>query len=213
MQALKINIVRDDSNAHKSGLLAGDVIVKYNETHIGTADDLSAVVGANDSQAKVKVIRNDRLMEAIVAPGPLGVVLGDVNIASVPDGDPEPVLVKRAQEEIAASVSKVATSTTDGIPGKTIVDHHGVITAECAIGMNIIRDLFAQVTDIVGGRSGATQNSLRDISNTIMERLKSEAERIGANAVVGIRIDFNEFSGQGKSMLFAVGYGTAVTVS
>ena len=76
--------------------------------------------------------------------------------------------------------------------------------------MNIFKDLFAGVRDIVGGRSEAVQKTMRDSRRTALYELKKEAYEVGANAVVGVDLDYSEFSGGGRSMLFKVANGTAV---
>lgn len=78
--------------------------------------------------------------------------------------------------------------------------------------MNIFRDYFAAVTDIFGGRSSATQRVLRDARKTCLAELKKEADELGANAVIAVKLDYSEFSGGGKSMLFLVASGTAVVI-
>ena len=91
------------------------------------------------------------------------------------------------------------------------IDHEiEVITAECVFGMNIFRDLFAGIRDIFGGRSEASQKVLRDARQTCLHELKLEAKKLGADAIIGIDLDYQEFSGKGKGMLFLVASGTAV---
>jgi uncharacterized protein YbjQ (UPF0145 family) len=103
--------------------------------------------------------------------------------------------------------------TTEPIPqGFKIIDRKEIITAECAFGMNIFRDFFAGVRDFFGGRSSATQAVLRDSRRKVLEELRKEASHVGANAVIGVSLAYNEFSGQNKSMLFVVATGTAVTL-
>ncbi|WP_370980216.1 YbjQ family protein [Agaribacterium sp. ZY112] len=102
--------------------------------------------------------------------------------------------------------------TTETSPDLEIEERIEIITAECAFGMNIFKDLFAGVRDIVGGRSKATQGVLRDARKTVLSELRKEAYSIGANAVIAVDLDYNEFSGGGKSMLFVVASGTAVKV-
>lgn len=102
--------------------------------------------------------------------------------------------------------------TTEGYPqGLTITKRIEVVTAECAFGMNIFKDLFAGVRDIVGGRSQAVQNTLRDSRRTALYELKREAYEVGANAVVGVDLDYVELSVSG-SMVLLVASGTAVIV-
>lgn len=100
--------------------------------------------------------------------------------------------------------------TTEAYPqGLKIVERIEVVTAECAFGMNIFKDLFAGVRDIVGGRSEAVQKTLRDSRRTALYELKKEAYEVGANAVVGVDLDYVELSSAG-SMILLVASGTAV---
>ena len=101
--------------------------------------------------------------------------------------------------------------TTETAPSLNITKRIEVITAECAFGMNIFKDLFAAVRDVVGGRSEAVQKTLRDSRETVLYELKKEAHRVGANAVVGIDLDYMELS-TGGSMILMVASGTAVIV-
>ncbi len=87
-----------------------------------------------------------------------------------------------------------------------------VITAECVFGMNLFRDFFASITDILGGRSSSSQKVLRDARRTCLTELRREALIAGANAIVAVDLDYNEISGDGKNMLFLVASGTAVVV-
>lgn len=122
---------------------------------------------------------------------------------------------KREQDrirEVEERLHKLAVTTAPNLEGFTIVRTLDVITAECVFGMNIFRDLFASASDILGGRSAATQNVLRDARRTCLDELKTEALKLGANAVIAIDLDYSEISGQGKSMLFLVASGTAVVV-
>ncbi|MBL4783015.1 MAG: YbjQ family protein [Porticoccaceae bacterium] len=100
--------------------------------------------------------------------------------------------------------------TTECAPAFGIEKRLDIITAECALGMNIFRDIFSGVRDIVGGRSGGTQNILRDARKTVLKELREEAFDLGANAVIATSFNYSEFSGGGKSMLFVVATGTAV---
>lgn len=102
--------------------------------------------------------------------------------------------------------------TTEAFPqGLTINRRIEVVTAECAFGMNIFKDLFAGVRDIVGGRSEAVQKTLRDSRRTALYELKKEAHAVGANAVVGVDLDYVELSSAG-SMILLVASGTAVVI-
>ena len=85
-----------------------------------------------------------------------------------------------------------------------------IVTAECAFGMNIFKDLFAGVRNIVGGRSEAVQKTMRDSRRTALYELKKEAYEVGA--VVGVDLDYVELAGTGSSMVMLVASGTAVVI-
>ena len=110
------------------------------------------------------------------------------------------------QKEIDAVVL-----TTETAPNLNITKRIEIVTAECAFGMNIFKDLFAGVRDIVGGRSEAVQKTMRDSRKTVLYELKKEAYEVGANAVVGVDLDYVELSNAG-SMVMLVASGTAVVI-
>jgi len=101
------------------------------------------------------------------------------------------------------------TSTTGSVEGKRITQYHGIVAGDAVMGANFVRDFFARVTDVIGGRSGAYQKELRKARNVALEELMEEAVELGANAVVGVNLDTEVM---GESMLMVVATGTAVTV-
>ena len=101
--------------------------------------------------------------------------------------------------------------TTETAPNLNIIKRIEIVTAECAFGRNIFKDLFAGVRDIVGGRSEAVQKTMRDSRKTALYELKKEAYEVGANAVVGVDLDYVELSNAG-SMVMLVASGTAVVI-
>ena len=101
--------------------------------------------------------------------------------------------------------------TTETAPNLNITKRIEIVTAEVAYGMNIFKDLFASVRDVVGGRSEAVQATMRDARRTALYELKKEAHAVGANAVVGVDLDYVELS-SGGSMVMLVATGTAVIV-
>jgi uncharacterized protein YbjQ (UPF0145 family) len=105
----------------------------------------------------------------------------------------------------------IIVTTTPGIEGQPIRDYLGIVTGEVIVGANIFKDLFAGIRDIVGGRAGAYESTLRNARRQAFDELRAEAERLGANAVVGIDIDY-EVVGQGGSMLMVSVSGTAVRI-
>ncbi|MBL1173748.1 heavy metal-binding domain-containing protein [Pantanalinema sp. GBBB05] len=102
-------------------------------------------------------------------------------------------------------------TTTDSLEGKTIVAYYGVVSGEAILGANIFRDFFASIRDIVGGRSGMYEKSLREAKEIAMREMIEAAQAMGANAVIGIDIDYENISiGEGGSMLMVATSGTAV---
>lgn len=102
-------------------------------------------------------------------------------------------------------------TTTPTIEGKHIQQYIGIVTAETIIGANIFKDLFAGIRDIVGGRSGTYERVIEEARQSALAELQQKAQAMGANAVVGIDLDF-ETVGGGGSMLMVVATGTAVKV-
>lgn len=102
-------------------------------------------------------------------------------------------------------------STTPSLEGRPIQDYLGVATGEVIVGANIFKDLFAGIRDIVGGRAGAYESTLRNARNQAFSELENEAKRLGANAIVGVDIDY-EVVGDGGSMLMVSVSGTAVRI-
>jgi uncharacterized protein YbjQ (UPF0145 family) len=100
-------------------------------------------------------------------------------------------------------------STTPTLEGRPIRDYLGIVTGEVIVGANIFKDIFAGIRDIVGGRAGAYESTLRDARHEAFAELRAEAQRLGADAVVGVDIDY-EVVGQGGSMLMVSVSGTAV---
>jgi uncharacterized protein YbjQ (UPF0145 family) len=110
-------------------------------------------------------------------------------------------------------IAAVLLTTASSLEGYRITRTIDVVSAECAFGINVLRDLFAAVSDFFGGRSESTQKVLRDARITCLRELRREAVAVGANAVIGVRLDYSEFTGHGKSMLFLVATATAVDVT
>lgn len=113
-------------------------------------------------------------------------------------------------DEIKYLSSRITLTTETYMPDMPIAERLEVITAECVYGMNLFRDFFSTVRDVFGGRSRSSQKVLRDARKVCLDELKQEALLVGADAVVGIDLDYSEISGGAKSMLFIVASGTAV---
>jgi uncharacterized protein YbjQ (UPF0145 family) len=102
-------------------------------------------------------------------------------------------------------------TTTPTIEGKRIRDYRGIVTGEAILGANIFRDLFAGLRDIVGGRSAAYEKELRNAREVAMAEMSAAAKELGANAVVGVDLDY-EVLGQNNGMLMVSVSGTAVII-
>ncbi|MBB1527972.1 heavy metal-binding domain-containing protein [Pectobacterium carotovorum subsp. carotovorum] len=102
-------------------------------------------------------------------------------------------------------------STTPSLEGFTITEYCGVVTGEAILGANIFRDFFASIRDVVGSRSGAYEKELRKARQIAFKELQEQAEDLGANAIVGIDLDY-ETVGKDGSMLMVTVSGTAVKV-
>lgn len=98
-------------------------------------------------------------------------------------------------------------STTPNLEGRTIKKYLGIVAGEAILGANIVRDLFASITDIVGGRSGAYESKLADARQIALQEMEQQAKRLGANAVVGVDLDYEVVR---EGMLMVTAAGTAV---
>ncbi len=104
-------------------------------------------------------------------------------------------------------------STTPALEGKTIREYKGLVTGDAILGANIFRDLFAGIRDIIGGRAAAYEEELRKAKDIALREMEDNARKLGANAVVGVDIDYETISGMASgSMLMVIASGTAVLI-
>jgi len=125
--------------------------------------------------------------------------------------DQEQLQARRSLEREKIAAINAIVLTTETAPNLNITKRIEIVTAECAFGMNIFKDLFAGVRNVVGGRSKAVQKTMRDSRRMALYELKKEAYEVGANAVVGVDLDYVELSSAG-SMVMLVASGTAVLI-
>jgi uncharacterized protein YbjQ (UPF0145 family) len=100
-------------------------------------------------------------------------------------------------------------TTTNNVEGKKIVEYKGIVCGEVMMGANVVRDFLASITDVIGGRSGAYESKLKEGSEIAIREIQERAKRLGANAVVGVDIDYSEMR---EGMMMIVATGTAVVI-
>lgn len=100
-------------------------------------------------------------------------------------------------------------TTTPSVEGRSIRAYKGVVVGEAILGANIFRDVFASITDIVGGRSGAYEKSLGEARETALRELEDRSAELGGNAVVGVDLDYEVIN----NMLMVSASGTAVVLA
>lgn len=114
--------------------------------------------------------------------------------------------------EFERTASRVVLTTAHSLEGFRVVETLDVISSECVFGMNLILDVLVSLSDVFGGRSQTSQQVLKEARQACLAELRRQAAELGANAVIGVGLNYSEFSGKGKSMLFLVATGTAVKV-
>lgn len=102
-------------------------------------------------------------------------------------------------------------TTTPTIEGYQITEYKSLVFGEVVSGANFIRDFFASITDVIGGRSGAYESKLNSARQEALAELEKEAKRVGANAVVGVSMEYQSMGGD-KGMFIVVATGTAVVI-
>ena len=98
-------------------------------------------------------------------------------------------------------------TTTDLVEGRTVTSYLGVVAGEAVMGTNIFRDFFASVRDVVGGRVGSYEKVLKDAKREALDDLAEEARKLGANAVLGVDLDYEVVGGDNKTMLIVSANG------
>ncbi len=102
-------------------------------------------------------------------------------------------------------------TTTPSVEGKSIAEYLGIVTGEAIMGANLFKDLFAGIRDMVGGRSATYERELQNARDIALQEMSQRAAQIGANAVVGVDLDY-EVLGQTNGMLMVSVSGTAVQI-
>lgn len=216
MRRLKVSKVESDSRAARAGVQEGDFLDAYDGNLLFETEALVSAVSTDGGLHVLRIIRDDKFVDLRCDSGRLGVSVVEVDL----DDEAYGRALAAARETIVAAedakakalreaLNNIILTTAQRIDGYSseVIE---IITAECAFGMNYIRDLFVNVTDILGGRSKTTQNVLRDARRTCLDELRKEAVQLGADGVLAVDLDYSEFAAGGRSMLFLVASGTAV---
>lgn len=117
------------------------------------------------------------------------------------DGEPPPRKPRKGSD-------RMIVTTTQAVEGHRITAYHGIVVGEAILGANVFRDVFAGITDILGGRSGAYEESLGEARATALREMEQHAREAGGNAVVGVDLDYEVIN----NMLMVSASGTAVTL-
>jgi len=102
-------------------------------------------------------------------------------------------------------------TTTNTLETHPVKEYLGIVTGETIIGANIFKDFFAGIRDIVGGRASSYEGVLREAKDTALKEMEEQAQRLGANAVIGIDLDY-ETVGPNGGMLMVTASGTAIKI-
>jgi uncharacterized protein YbjQ (UPF0145 family) len=101
--------------------------------------------------------------------------------------------------------------TTPAIEGKKITEYHGLVTGESLLGANVYKDLFSGVRDVVGGRTSAYEEELKKARTVALDSMQEKAEKKGANAVIGVRLAYQNLGGTMGNTIMVTVFGTAVS--
>lgn len=137
-----------------------------------------------------------------------------VNYAKSLAREDSPARDNSAQEqaELRAKAISLPLTTAFTTAAGEVAEEIDIITAECVFGINLFKDMLGGIRDIVGGRAGAHQRVLKDLRQTCLQELRINAVEIGADAVIGVDLDYSEISGRNGGLLMLVASGTAVTL-
>ncbi len=101
-------------------------------------------------------------------------------------------------------------SSTSSLEGRNIIEYYGIVTGESLIGANVYKDLFSGVRDVVGGRTSKYEEEIQEARVLAIKSMEEKAEELGANAVIGLKIDYSNLGGTMGNTILITAYGTAV---
>lgn len=204
---LMITSVDAGSGAERAGLKVGDWLIKVNEVEVTSNAALTRELARLASGRTAQINREGHDIDVPLPDGRLGML--------TEEGAFDLVAARRAHTEAHRHqiLQSVTVATLDAIDGKRIDRVCGLVTAEYAVGMNVLKDVMVGGRDLFGGRSQTIQNAFKEARGVCTDELRQQAFDLGANAVLGIRFQHSQMSGTGTTMLLVVMSGTAVELS
>lgn len=222
INTLLVDSVNPTGQAFKAGIQKDDILISYNGNRLETTEDLiKLALSSSEDSNQIEIIRGQNHKIIVAGKGALGIAVLQKQIAeealstAIATTANADMSAQRSKELAASRVERARSmiiTTAPSIEGYRVTETIEIVSAECAYGINVFKDFFTSVSDVFGGRSNSIQNVLRDARRKCLAELKVEALDVGANAVISVDLDYSEFSGGGKSMLFLVATGTAVKV-
>lgn len=201
MSRVKVSEQPDRSGlAYQAGLRVNDYILRVNDIAVASTDHFRVLMDEFAGQDVVlSILRAKYVMDMPSIAGRMG-----IQIIEADEGVP-------VSDSVNVSHLKgIVVATTPSVAEGKISSTVEVVSSECVLGMNGLRDAFANIRDMVGGRSKTIQNALREAKDICLFELKQEAFNVGADAVVSVKFDYSEISSVGGTMLLLCVTGTAV---
>lgn len=204
MISLLITSLEADSAAVRAGLRAGDHLTHINGVEVKSNMALSRELTRLSSGRTATINREGQDIDLHLPDGRLGLLTEERSV--------DLAAARRSYAE-ARLAQDVAVVTLEAIDGKRIEQIFDLVTAEYAVGMNVIKDVMVSGRDLFGGRSQTVQDAFREAKKVCISELRQQAFDMGANAVLGLRMQHTQMSGTGTTMLLVVMSGTAVRIS
>lgn len=236
INAVKIVSIDESKEGFFAGLRYGDLIAEYNDIAIESPSHFFDLMEGSSALSAVSIIKvsGGKLIQLSAAGGDLGVSVSQPKETSVESDEllhanrianldiqnryeltskmlssKNEAVKRKAFENSPEGIALMPVTTLKDFPGTQTVRSLGIVGAQCVHGMHLFKDIFADVRDIVGGRSKAIENTMQDARETAVFEMQLKAHSLGANAIVDIHFTFNDGGGR-MAACFAT--GTAVVV-
>lgn len=203
MKRLVLTGVKVGSLAEEMGFQPNDILDTLDGIELTSSEILTEITSKNPG-VKLQLVFYRKLdrFEAYIPTTPLGISV------AVEDVEQSMGLAKLLEK-----ASGVKLTTAPFFEGNPVIETLAVVSSECVFGMDIISDFLVSLTDEIGGESNTSQQFLKVAKTRVLNGIKIEAATHNADAVIGLDLDYSEFSGSGKSMLLVVATGTAVKLT